>query len=470
MATSHADVVRATERFVLVVDAVIRGLAFRDSREAARQLADVADDLAAGATQMQEEAADSRSRGATRMDAAIIVLDGGARSLKRLGMLGRDLGEIVEADLARVSRARGAPDLVHAELAARDLAARLREPDPSFGARGSSRSGGRAGGESGGARGTPGEDEDDSGDEVDQAEQAAAQDLERLAQDHAGEIAKTEQALAGATSEDELRAMREEARGHAEAVREAVGALPSVGMGSDSWTSKGAAARELGEQMARSLEQAHLDEAVQSGRSALGALDEAKRMLQRGGWLEDPNGARQRLVDETRRKVETEEKWAERALEAMRKRAAERARGPLEQGAEEEGKLAERAEELGQRSRDQGSLPQQAVESIEDADRAARRAAQALRQGDADRGLQWQREAQRHLEAARNQLEGEEGETQGPEDSNKGGPSEKKVGIPGATEHKGPEEFRKRVVRGLGQPSGGALKEAVKRYAEGLLR
>jgi hypothetical protein len=222
--------------------------------------------------------------------------------------------------------------------------------------------------------------------------------------------------------------------------------------------------------MARSLEQAHLDEATQSGRSALGALDEAKRMLQRGGWLEDPNGARLRLVDEARRKVEAEEKWAEQALEAVRKRAAERARGPLEQGAEEEGKLAERAEELGQRSRDQGSLPQQAVESIEDANRAARRAAQALKQGDADRGLRWQREAQRDLESARSQLEGEEGEAQGPQDGNQASASERGVDIPKPTEHEGPKEFRRRVVRGLGQPSGGALKDAVKRYAEGLLR
>jgi hypothetical protein len=264
--------------------------------------------------------------------------------------------------------------------------------------------------------------------------------------------------------------MREEAQGHAEAVREAVGVLPSVGMGSDSWTSKGASARELGEQMARSLEQAHLDEAVQSGRSAVGALDEAKRMLQRGGWIEDPNGARLRLVEEARRKVETEEKWAEKALEALRKRAAERARAPLEQGGDEEQKLAERAAELGQRSRDQGSLPQQAVESIEDADRAARRAAQALKQGEAERGLRWQREAQRDLEAARSQLEGEEGDAQGPEEGNEGRPQGGKVDVPKGTEHKGPEEFRRRVVRGLGQTSGGALKDAVKRYAEGLLR
>jgi len=105
----------------------------------------------------------------------------------RFGSLGRDLGEIVDADLARVKRGRGEQDFVHAELAARDLAARLREPDPSFGARGRT---GRGGGESGGGHGTPGEDGEDSGDEVDQAQQEAEQDLERLAQDHAGGSAR----------------------------------------------------------------------------------------------------------------------------------------------------------------------------------------------------------------------------------------------------------------------------------------
>ena len=44
------------------------------------------------------------------------------------------------------------------------------------------------------------------------------------------------------------------------------------------------------------------------------------------------------------------------------------------------------------------------------------------------------------------------------------------MAIPGAKEHKGPEEFRRRVVQGLGQQGGGNIKEAVRRYAEGLLR
>jgi hypothetical protein len=244
-------------------------------------------------------------------------------------------------------------------------------------------------------------------------------------------------------------------------------------MGSDSWTSKGAAARELAEQMAHSLEQGQSDDAVQSGRSALGSLDEAKKMLQRGSWLDDPRGTEQGRVDDVRRKLDAEEKWAEEQRQAMRKRAAERARKQLEQGGEEEGQLAERARQLADKSRDRGSLPDKAVESIEDAERAAREAAQALQQGEADRGLDRQRQAQRDLEAARQQLQGEEEEDSAPSPQREGEgkkPSDGRVDIPGAKEHKGPEEFRQRVVRGLGQPAGGSLKDAVHRYAEGLLR
>jgi hypothetical protein len=44
------------------------------------------------------------------------------------------------------------------------------------------------------------------------------------------------------------------------------------------------------------------------------------------------------------------------------------------------------------------------------------------------------------------------------------------VAIPNANEHKGPAAFRSRVMHGLGQPTSPLLKDAVKRYAEGLLR
>ncbi len=195
-------------------------------------------------------------------------------------------------------------------------------------------------------------------------------------------------------------------------------------------------------------------------------------MLQKQAWLEDPNGEESRRVDGARRKLDAEQKWAEEQLAQMRRKAAERARKDLQQGGQDEDKLAERARELGERSRDKGSLPQQAVESLQDAERAAHQAAQALQQGDADKGLDHQREAQRALEAARQQLQGDENESTqpSPQEGDKGGPRGDLVAIPGAKEHKGPEEFRRRVVQGLGQPGGGNIKDAVRRYAEGLLR
>jgi hypothetical protein len=405
------------------------------------------------------------------MDAAGLVLSGGGAALLRLGALGRDLGEIVDADLGRVRRARDSEDWFHAELAARDLATRLHQPDPSFGPRGGRP--GRAGGESGGAAREAG-DEATAPDEVQRAFEESARDLEQVAQDHAGELAKMEQAISRATSQKELDELKDEAKKHAQAIREAARELPSVGLGSDSWTSKGAAARELAERMARALDDAQTEDAVQSGRSAVGSLDEAKKMLGQSGWYEDPGGKDMDRVERTRRKLEAEERWAEQTIADQRKRAASQARQELEQGGEEEGKLADRAGEVARKAGARGSLPDQAISSLEDAERAARRAAEALRSGDADKGLEAQREAQRGLEAASGELRGDEDERdEGSGDGRQGSREGKGTGQsqdrpPLGPSADGSEEFRRRALRG-GAPTG-ALKEAWRRYVEGLLR
>ncbi|MCL2450840.1 MAG: DUF4175 domain-containing protein, partial [Polyangiaceae bacterium] len=471
--------VKATERFVLVLDAVVHGLGVRDARSSAKLLADVADDLSAGIGDMRNGAGESRSRGMVRADVAVDVLGAGGRSMHGLGELGRDLGEIVGADLARVRRAGSDQDYAHAELAARDLAARLRQPDPSFGSRGRGRGASGTSGQGGGESGNPdpsgeGGEGGEGTDDVQQAFDEAAQDLERLAQEHAGQIGQMERALADAENDEEqrdARAARDEARRHADAIRDAARRLPAIGSGSDSWTSKGAAARDLAEQMARSLEDGRPDDAAQTGRSAVSSLDEAKKMLQRGGWLDDPQGNGQKTVDDARRKLDAESRWAEEQVRDLRRRAAERARDELRRGGGEESKLAERAHNLSEKGRDTGSFPEQATDALDEAARAARQAAEALKEGDADRGLDRQHEAQRQLEAARQQLQGDDAASPasgGEGDGNAA--SRDPVAIPGAKEHKGPEEFRRRVVRGLGQRSNGALRDAVQRYAEGLLR
>ena len=466
--------ITANERMVLVLDAILRGLAIKDARRAAKQLADSADELALGAT--QTGIPKDRAVGTARLDAATQVLEGGRRSLLRLGTLGRDLGEIVSADLLRVKRARSSDDILHAELAARDLALRLRQPDPSFGGASSSQ---RGGGESGGGRGSPtGDGEGEGGDEVERAFNEAAQELDRLAADHAEAMGKVEQALAEGAGEEERRALGEEAKKHADAIRGAVKDMPSVGAGSDSWTSKGAAGKELAEQMARSLEQGNAADAVSGGRSAAAALDEAKRMAGRsfraGRDVEDK-------IEEARRKLAPELRWAEEKLAQMRKRAAEKAGARLGGEAEAEGKLADRARELARKGRpgqgQSGELPEGALEALDAAERAARDAANALKRGDAERGLAEQRVAQSKLEAARQELgakddrdeegRGKSGRSQRDED---GDVSEGHAGIPRADAHKGPEEFRKRVLKGLSQPGSGRHKDAIVRYAEGLLR
>ena len=54
------------------------------------------------------------------------------------------------------------------------------------------------------------------------------------------------------------------------------------------------------------------------------------------------------------------------------------------------------------------------------------------------------------------------------------GETEGRAPVPGVVDiprtHKGPEEFRRRVMRGLAEPAGGSVKDAWRRYAEGLLR
>ncbi|MBS2016645.1 MAG: DUF4175 family protein [Deltaproteobacteria bacterium] len=460
---THAALVKATERMTLVVDAVVQGQGLKDTRDVARELADVADDLAVGASLSQKPA--EKKRGEERMDAAVLVLGGGGRAMRRLGALGRDLGEIVEMDLVRIARARKGDDLPHTVLAAQDLATRLRQPDGSFSTRGGRPS--HAGGESGGSRGAPNA-EDGEGSDVDQAFNEAAQELERLAAEHAGHVGKVEQSLAGGTSDEDLKQLSEEAKKHAQKVRDAARPLPSVGGGSDSWTSKGAAAREHAEQMARSLEQGQASDAVQSGRNAMSALEEAKRAAARDRWGRFGDSASERTIEESRRSIEAELKWAEDKLEEMRKRAAQRANPELREHGDTEGKLADKARDIAKKGREQDAPPA-ALEALRAAEQAAREAANSLKQGDAEKGLQHQRDAQQKLEMAREALGDQDGERGG---EGEDGPRDNsgRADIPKADAHKGPEEFRKRVIKGLGQPSGGRLKDAVKRYAEGLLR
>ncbi|UQA60905.1 DUF4175 family protein [Polyangium aurulentum] len=464
---THQKLVEQTEEVLLAFDAAVRSLGVMDTRRVARRLSGVADEAAEAIAATAGQRERDPTSAAARLDAAISVLDGGGKQMLRLGALGLDLGEIVANDLRRVDRARKDKDLFHAELAARDLAARLRKPDPSFSGGGGGEGGGQGGVEAG--EGGSGVGEGDPS-EADEAAEAGEQELEDLVREHAEEVSEVEQALERAFSQEEIEQLKQEAKRHAQAIREAVKNLPRRPGEPGSAEGAGKQARDLAESMADALEQGRPRDAVQSGKEAMRSLDDAKRL----GDQASPGDLREQSVGReasaARPGLSEELRWAEEALDRLRKAAAERAKGDLEKSGKREGAMAEKTRKLGDKGASgDGSLPQETLDLLERAEQAMRDAQKSLEQGQGDQGLEHQQNAQRLLEMARGS--GEQGESEeSPQDAGDGRQMAKKAEIPGKEGHKGPDDFRRRVLEGLGGSNDPLLKEAVKRYAEGLLR
>jgi hypothetical protein len=458
----HQKLVEETESALLAIDIGVRTQGVRDTRSVAKRLADVADESAEAAA-LAGSGAEAKVPATARLDAAAEVLSGGATQLLRLGDLGLDLGEIVQNDLRRIARARAANEMHHAELAARDLAARLREPDPSF-----SGGGGKGGTESGGPP-SPGESGEEASGAAEEAAQAA-RDLEDLTRDHAAQMDEVEDALQKAASPEEIAALKEEVKRHAEAIREAVKKLPQQGGDPGSAQGSAAAGRAAAESMAGSLERTELRDAVENGKKASQALKDAKQVGDQPNQFSQEQEAG-RESDRAREALERELAWTEDALEKLRKASSANAKADLEKASKAEQRLADRARDLGKKGESgDRSLPQDMLDRLNDAEQSMHDAEKALQEGDGDRGSRHQKEAQRLLEMARDQQsEPDESESEGTRDGDSKRLA-KRTEIPDKNKHKGPEDFRRRVVEGLGGSADPLLREAVKRYAEGLLK
>ncbi|MCU0683153.1 MAG: DUF4175 domain-containing protein [Polyangiaceae bacterium] len=455
----RAKLVTAVEDATLAVDGALRSLDVRDARQVARSLSRVAEDAAEGLHAAQTPA--ERAAGMTRAEAALEVVAPSGRSLGRLGPLGHDLGVVVAGDLRRIRRALERDDRKHAELAARDLAARLSRPEPSFAG------GGGGGTEAGsGASGSGGEPGDQEASDAESSLAAGEQAIDELARDHAGNIAGVEQALEQNEAGDGAGARGDEAKRHAEAVREAVRQLPRSSYQPDAAAAAAAAARDQAQQMADALERGAPRDAMEAGRAAERALQEAARSAaDEGRW----DGERlERTAREAASKLGPEVRWLEQALESAKQKARQRTN--LGGASEREGKLAERTGEVGEKGRQSsGALPEQTLDLLREAERHMREAAQQFERGEAEPGLARQREAQRLLEMARSARDEEESRPGDEGQGGKGSPGGQ-TAIPKAGEGKGPEEFRRRVLEGLGRGGDPRLRPAVKRYAERLLR
>ncbi|MFO0661888.1 MAG: DUF4175 domain-containing protein, partial [Polyangiaceae bacterium] len=314
--STRASVRTSLEDALLAVDSSLTNLATRDAQSVARRLSKVASEAADGFQVAQGGSeGESAERGLQRAETAVAVLEPSGKALRKLGVLGEDLGSIVANDLRRIKRSREEKSLLHAELAARDLSGRLAHPSPSFS--GGSGSSGHGGTESGAGAQDPG---DSSASDAEQAMEEGERALDELSREHAGSLENVERALREAAEGEDNEAMRELARKHAEAVRDAVKKLPRRAGDPDSPEGASASAREQAERMADALERGNPADAADAGRSVMKKLAEAEKLAKRDELFGEPVGKQAR---EAAGKLESELKWTEEVLEQLKKRAQE---------------------------------------------------------------------------------------------------------------------------------------------------
>lgn len=459
---AYDELTLASEDALLAVDAMIRSQGFTDAAKVSKKLALVADDAANLARGFDRDA--DRDSAAMRLDAALGVLEGGGLELFKIGDLGRDLGDAVRAGMGRIKRPRAELDMVRAEIAARDLAERLRRADASLGG------GGRPGVESGGvpsSGGGGGADEGEASD-ADSESQQSADELDELIKKHAQQIGKVEDAMRKASTPEELDALKKIAKEEADAIREAVKDLPSSGPpGSPS--GRASDGRKHAEAMAGALEQGDVEEALKRGEEALKALRDATERGKASEFADE-----QELAKDSTRSGNRVQEAIDRMrdnLERMQRAQQERAKKDLEEIGAEEGRMSERAKQLRDRGeRSSAPLGEDQSEKLEQAEQAMREAQKALEEGDAARGKELEKQAQRLLEMARGEQDDEnESDGDGASESLKR-PNSGDTKVPDKDKPKAPEDFQKRVTDGLSMPQDARLREAIKRYAEGLVR
>jgi hypothetical protein len=456
---------RRAEDVALAVEVATRMIAQRDAQSVAKRLGDVAEEAAVAARQARDR--DASERGLARLQVALIALDGSSKALTGLGALGADLGSVTASELRRIRRSRDAKELMHAEIAARHLAARLRRPKPSFSA---SQRGGVESGLSGASAGSG--EASDAKDRFDEL----SQQLQELAQEHAQGIVDVTDALEEAEQAQDLDALKDEARRRSQAVRDAITGLPESGRrqrpNGTAAEASAALAREHAASMAENLEAVQLDRAAQSGKDALEALAEAERKAEPAG--DDLDRAE---LSRARNEVRAQLAWAEQKLDELRRKTETSAKPQLEKSGGREGELAERARALRETgSEPRASLPPDATDALERAEDLMREATKELRAGRGEQGSALMMEAQRWLEQAQpgstqEPDEGSDREAQGREGEDDGGHGmARHAPLPKDKGNRAAEDFRQRVLRGLSQAHGERLSPAIKRYAERLLQ
>jgi hypothetical protein len=109
------------------------------------------------------------------------------------------------------------------------------------------------------------------------------------------------------------------------------------------------------------------------------------------------------------------------------------------------------------------------LDKLEEASKQMEDAAKQLERHEGSKGLEGQRQAQRLLEMAQPESE-QEGDHGGSKEGKDGREMAKDADVPEERKDELAERFRKRVTTGLGKKTPPHLRDAVRRYTEGLLR
>ena len=460
-----ASAMRRTEDVLLAIDAALRALGNRDAATVSKRLGDAAEEAAEGAKQALES--ERRQAGLTRFSQALAVLGPGARHLVTLGPLGRDVGSVAEGEIRRILRARESGNLLATELAARHLAARLRRPSPSFSTAG-------GGGVESGA-GTQSGDESHASD-ADKKFDELVGELERLAEEHQGELDRVERNLSDAEKSVDLADLKQEAAQRAADLREKTAPLPQFGDDPNSARAAAALGREHAQSMAQSLARLSLKDAVESGRHARSELADAAKRSKNSTAFEAVDDA---ALTEARAELDRDLAWAEQSLARAEKSASEKAQAGLQDSSGRERSLSDRAANLaGRGNHGEIALPEDLADALGKAEGLMRDAAKELGAGHGEQGLSLQRDAQRLLEQTNEGQNGSgesDGKDQQPQQSPKDSSSSKgkqmrmDADVPRAEGGRA-DDFRRRVLEGLSKAQSGRLSDAVRRYAEGLLQ
>jgi hypothetical protein len=445
---------------LLFVDSAGETVGERGTETVARSLAEISDQLSEGARRLRLR---ELGRGELpEVEMATSILASGARQLQRLGRLGRDLGEITEASMGRIARARKVARWEDVERASAFLAERLRHPTAAFAVSGS------VGVES--ARQLGGVHQGRAS-EADTRFDRLSTEISDIAKAHAVAIEQVTGLVRSVDETEVPRDWHDDIRNHAETVRKM-----SRLLGSDQ--SPGAALsplfplREASLKITDSLDRMMLVPALeQLQTTALTLSSLTQNPVSPGTALDvEPNRLAQVAAG-----MQLELGWLSSQVESLRRLGSSHLGAVFQSAREREGELAERTEQIVSReSAVDAVLPDEVRTDLEEAARFMRDAERELEATRGPLALERQREAQRLLERSYVGGTFDDAANPGTEEAPGGslGP-----GAPGARvpitptfDAMGRETFRRMVQEGLGLSASPELRDAIERYTEGLLR